>query len=219
MGCLEKKFESYKKEFKTRADEEDNKYVARLVPTLGAFKLSEWILAQALKIPSIDVVDQTWDIFASETSVADQSRLALEYVYSYAVRNKDSFWKKGPAGTGSRPNDGWLGRCETSPGQIVPEGLGAGPSKEYLGYDPNKLKQLLRDEDFDAEAVIRQWHIDDLLLHDNGRKDYQVMLDCQRIRLIAIKKSAIDGLFVEGESESSDDAEPEGDGESQVDSP
>jgi hypothetical protein len=190
-------FVKYKKQFKKLADEQGNKYVARLAPTLAAIKLCEKLVQRALKIPSIDVVEQTWHNFAVETSVADQSRLALEYVYNFYVGNRDKFWS-GSKKVGAPPN-GWIGKADFSGIPSAADDLDF--SRAYLGFMPRELERILKDAEFDANAVIRQWKLDDLLLCDEGRNTYQVGLDAGRPRLVALRKSAIDDLVAGDDSE------------------
>jgi hypothetical protein len=66
---------------------------------------------------------------------------------------------------------------------------------------PRELERILKDAEFDANAVIRQWKLDDLLLCDEGRNTYQVGLDAGRPRLVALRKSAIDDLVAGDDSE------------------
>lgn len=192
-----KLFEKYKKELKKRADDADNKYAARLVPTLAAFKLAEYLLAECLKIPGIDVVEANWDNFVVETSVADQSKLALEFIHGFAVQHRERFWDSFRHYTPSRyePSGGWLGRWDLAQNNCIPGPI-AEPGWSYIGFIPTELKSLLRDQGFDADAVLRQWKLDNVLVCDTNRNDRQVVfgLDKNRIRLVCITKAAIDAL-------------------------
>ena len=207
-----KTFTKYKKHFKNLADGEGNKYLARLAPTLAAFKLCEKLLQQALKIPSIDVVEQNWHNFGAETSVTDQSQIALEHVYNYFVANGQKFCRTSQK---QEPTNGWIGKVDLA--GVPSDGHDMDFSKAYLGFMPEALKEILKEAGFDAYAVIRQWKLDELLICDDDRNTHQVTLNSGRPRLIAIRKAAIDSL-ISGADSGSDSSEGGNSTEEEADS-
>ena len=108
-----------------------------------------------MKIPGINVVEQTWHNFAAETSVADQSQIALERVYNYFVANKERFWR--PGQRPGCPINGWAGKVNFS--GIPSEEHDLDFSGAYLGFIPAALDGILKEAGFDANAVIRQWKL------------------------------------------------------------
>ena len=208
-------FEGFKTELKGEADDVGNKYAARLSPALAAFKLMEHLLEECFKIPSIDVVEANWDNFVLETSVADQSKLALETVYNFAVQHREHFWDHGRTYPDNRrePPRGWLGRWDLHQNSKVPD-PSEDPQWPYIGFITAEIKVLLADQGFDADAVLRQWKLDDVLVCDSGRNDHQVTfgVDKNRIRLVCISKSAIDALdcFHDQTESPADDAPQDG---------
>ena len=193
----QKRFAEHKRVLRLKADNEDNKFAARLVPTLAAFRLTEEFLQHCLGVASIDVVEQNWNNFVQETSVADQASLALEFVFSYTVQNRSRFWDAGHQyqPKDHEPHGGWLGRWDLAQNLRVPSEQKE-TSWSYIGYSPAELKSLLTDEGYDADAVLRQWKLDGYLICDSDRPTHQVNFghDKLRTRLICIRKSATDSF-------------------------
>ena len=88
---------------------------------------------------------------------------ALSTVIGWAKANQANF--RGRQQGDRIPPQGWAGRWDS------------GSSWEYIAFVVHRLKELLRQFDFEPEAVIRGWHDRGWLLTDKNRRQKQVRLE------------------------------------------
>jgi hypothetical protein len=158
----------------------------RLCAYFAALDLTAGLALAALDLPwpYRDPIDGLWDDLVSGVEEADVATQALALVAGWAKANQMRFFDRSKEDR--TPANGWAGKWES------------GNTWEYIAFVPHFLTQLLKDHDFDPEAVIRTWQDHGWLLTDKNRRQKQVRLDGEQTYAIAIRRTAIDKM--EGDS-------------------
>jgi putative DNA primase/helicase len=123
-------------------------------------------------------------------SDADRAAEALRFVVSWARGNQYTFWgRHEQTGHGEvrSPGQGWAGRWD------------GGEEWDSIAFLPHRLRPLLADVGFDAEATLRTWHDRGWLETSGDRQRHQkkVRLDRVNTWAVVIRRAAIEE--VEGE--------------------
>lgn len=154
----------------------------RLCSYFAALALTAGIAHAALELPWAyrDPLEAAWEDLVSGVKEADVAAQALSAVIGWAKANQGSF--RGRHQENRTPLHGWAGRWDH------------GNSWEYIAFVGHRLKELLRQFDFESEAVIRSWYDRGWLLTSSGRRKKQVRLEGEQINLTAISRSAIEEM-------------------------
>jgi putative DNA primase/helicase len=154
----------------------------RLCSYFGALDLTAGIAHAAMDLPWAyrDPIAALWEDLVSGAKEADVAAQALSTVIGWAKANQGSF--RGRHQDGWTPLHGWAGRWDL------------GSSWEYIAFVVHRLNELLRQFDFEPDAVIRGWDDRGWLLTGKGRRQKQVRLDGEQTWMIAIRRSAIEEM-------------------------
>jgi hypothetical protein len=126
-------------------------------------------------------IKQLWETLAAEADEADRARAALDRVMDWAHSHEEEFLDRRDADKG-QPPQGWAGKWEK----------GKWP---WIGFSPKKLREILEDDGFEYEAIVRTWKDRDWLLADRSDPKGRYHQVCgkggDRLRTVAIKREAI----------------------------
>jgi hypothetical protein len=159
-----------------------NPVAGRLCSYFAALALTAGIAHSALDLPWAyrDPIEALWEDLVSGAKEADVAAQALSTVIGWAKANQSSF--RGRTQADRTPLHGWAGRWDS------------GSSWEYLAFVVHRLNELLRQFDFEPEAVLRSWQDRGWLLTGKNRRQKQVRLDGEQTWTIAIRRSAIEEM-------------------------
>lgn len=156
-------------------------YFAILDLTAGLFNIAfgnPW--------PYEDPIAALWDDLVKEASEADRARAALGFLMSWADGHQEDFWGRhthiGNKECGvypKQPHAGWAGAWEI------------GDDWEYIGFLPHRLRAILKDADFDPDAIIRLWADREWLRKDkDGNPRVVLRVNGVSEKVYAIKREA-----------------------------
>lgn len=136
-----------------------------------------------------DPLKTLWIDLATEAAEASGAYRALEYVYSWAGSQEHTFICRRPGGEGFR--------ADRSSAVIS----GRWPDEdawEYLAIYPNILREVLKRENYDYDAVVSEWK-ERGWLKAPAKPDKTVTYPVdiykgRQARMVVVKREAIDGL-------------------------
>lgn len=197
----QEEYQSELSKFEEWAAEMNNPFAGRMATHFAAITTTAWIAHQALQLPweYSDPIEPLWDELVQEAGEANRAAQALRYVMEWAWANQQDF--HGRATTTLRPPaQGWLGRWDKGdphPGKSTDEA-----TWEWIGIFPEKLKAVLSEGGFEADAIIRTWKDENWLVIDSCKdgqtrrtKKARVGEEKSAASLIAIKRTAIEQVF------------------------
>jgi hypothetical protein len=132
--------------------------------------------------------DALWDEMTAEAPEADPVRRALRHAFDWATGRQCEFFGRHQTHIGDihYPAAGWAGRWDDS------------PEWSYLGFLPNRLKDLLTAGGFEFDATVRNWRDRGWLLTNGGSVSrYRAQIGDEGMLLpwlIAVRRDAIAGL-------------------------
>jgi uncharacterized protein (DUF927 family) len=125
------------------------------------------------------ILDNLWNTATKEIDSADRPTAALRFVYNWAVSNQAKFWDKTQQNDEDRePYGGWAGVWEKE-------------NWQFIGFATQTVKQILEDEGFDVEGIIRTWKERGWLITGGSGRMKQHRLKGQHFWSYTIKKEAI----------------------------
>ncbi len=163
--------------------------VGRLAAYFGAIDTAAYLVHEALDLPwsYSDPIDPLWETLTAEASEADRAQVALGYISGWAARNQHSFVGRARLDQQNKdipPHGGWAGRWD------------AGENFKFIAFYPDFLRRVMREMDFDYEAVLRTWRDRGWLdAPQKKRNTKQMRVNDVRAELIAIKKEALEADY------------------------
>jgi putative DNA primase/helicase len=132
--------------------------------------------------------DALWAELAASAPGADPVRRALHHAFAWATGHQSEFFGRHDTHDGHHhsPHGGWAGRWDAS------------PHWAYLGFLPDRLKEVLTAGGFEFEPTILNWHDRGWLLTSCGSKTrYRAQIGGEVTHLawlVAVRHEAIAGL-------------------------
>jgi putative DNA primase/helicase len=163
-----------------------NSVAIRYVDSLALVNLTAAMAHAALDFPweYADPVETIWNDLMREASEADRAAAALLYIESWMLSNAHTFLGRHESDSNNRPRIpalGWSGRWDHP------------DVWDYVAFYPHKLKDLLRQQAFNPEAIIRTWREKKWLKVSKNRSvDYRADIDGQKAWTVAILRSAFE---------------------------
>jgi len=162
---------------------------SRLATYFGTLAVAAGVAKEALGFPweYFAAVDALWGEVVGEGDQADRATVALRHVVAWCKANTHAFWDRnqwGRDGAAKVPVGGWAGQW-TRDNQYV-------GYWEYIAVVPHVLKNLLERGGFKSEAIIRTWKERGWLRTEKDRYQYQVGIDGEKVRTIAITRQAVE---------------------------
>ena len=183
-------YDRHTRTYQARAGE--NQVAARMAPMMAAIHLAAELAHAALEMPwdYADPILLVWDELTRNSLDANRPLAALRYVKDYANANQDTFF--GRRSTNSQPHDGWVGRWDSGTNILGRRGR----PTTWIGFFPSRLEQLLRDGEFEAEAILRAWDDNGWLVksrdRNGARRKIRARLGGEGVWLTAISREAWD---------------------------
>ena len=164
----------------------DNSVASRYSSYLAIIRLTVELVHIA-GISTWGKTDPTMQLYAEltkESDDADVAARALVLLKSWASSHQTEFWGRHIVDTNGvvrPPAQGWAGAWQE------------GDDWEFIGFLPDRLNKILKEMEFDANAVRRTWNDRERLLRDGENKPRkQVRIFSEQSRVVAIKREAFD---------------------------
>ncbi|MTI95193.1 MAG: DUF927 domain-containing protein [Firmicutes bacterium] len=163
-----------------------NSIAGRLAAYFAVLQVVADIADVALKLPwdFQDPVAQVWEQLINEAEEGDRAKSALDNVFSWAVANQRQFCGRAPTGLyGPTSNISYAGRWDS------------GSDWEWIGFFPHKLKEILENQGYESDPVIRVWRERDWIETDAGenkRMTKRVRCEGNLVRMIIVRRDALD---------------------------
>jgi hypothetical protein len=175
-------YQSYHQQYVDRA--ENNSVAARLAGYFAVLELTVYLSIQAGIVPwhADSVVTDLWPVLTAETVEADQAEVALQYIWSWATANQESFNGRHHSGN-SAPHSGWTGRWDRN------------ENWQFVGFCRQRVEQLLIGFGFEPVPILRNWADRGWLLISPGRRFYKCRIGDISEDLVAITRETVDRLM------------------------
>ncbi len=165
-----------------------NPVAGRLAAYFAVLDVAALLAHDALNLPwdYRDPVEALWSDLLHEATEADRAAAALAMVVSWAQANQATFDGRLPVDrdyNARPPVQGISGRWENS------------DDWQLLAFFPHKLKAILSDGGFDADAIVRTWHDRGWLETDANepkRHTKRMRIQGANARAISIHRSTIE---------------------------
>ena len=138
----------------------NNPLASRLMSHFATLSMVELLATTAGSVPwsNSNVINELWADLSREMADADRATAALRFVCGWAVANRDAFF---PGRSMSQsPHGGWAGRWDRD------------NSWTEICFMQHKLEQVLAEQGYEPEAIIRQWQDREWLRTSPGRGRY-----------------------------------------------
>ncbi len=175
-------------DFKQRYQEQCSKYDVvdgvsmRLADAATAIATTGMLVHEAGILPweFVDPFIELWPPILAECGTAHAHIRGLHALYNWCVAHQANFHGQRPADdTDSRePAQGWYGAWDDD--------------DDFIGIIPERLKQVLHDEGFDAEAVISEWHEHGWIKQDGCKNTLRKWINGKRVRVVALRTEVIE---------------------------
>ena len=158
----------------------------RISGYLAALCIAAKLAHEALELPwsYSDPIDHIYDEVIAEGGDADRAATALSHVMSYARAHEHAFYgrhlkyegKPHPAGAG------WVGYWK------------AEENWDSIGFHPHRLRAIIEEGRFDAEAMLRVWRDREWLIvgKDRKRNTMKVRVGRESAWLVVVRRAAIE---------------------------
>lgn len=192
-----KEYQAELKKFEAWAAAENNPFAGRMATHFAAIVTTAWIAHDALELPweYTDPVEPLWEDLVNEAGEANRAAAALRYVMDWAWAHQHEFDGRQDTILQS-PSHGWAGKWKKS--IPLPDQSDQIATWEWIGFLPTKLKSLLHEGGFDADAIIRTWKDDAWLVTDDcedGKarctKKTRLGKEKSPVNVIAIRRGAV----------------------------
>lgn len=160
-----------------------NPVANRLATPLATLIVTEGLATQSGTSPwalgATYTVQELWGDLVREINDADLAEAALAFVCGWAVAHRHAFWPpvNNQAGPG---HQGWAGRWDRIEGW------------EWIGFFQENVKELLRENNYDSESIIRQWRDRGWLRLSPDRAYYRARVGEPSADLVAILREHAD---------------------------
>jgi hypothetical protein len=168
----------------------DNPVAGRMADVFATLTLTGTLAGQALGIRWLkrSPVKALWAELTAEAQEADVAKRALRYAYDWARMHEEEFHgravSRGRSGEAApQPHGGWAGRWDATD-----------TAWDFLGFYPARVKGVLAEAGFEADAVLRAWRDRGWLRLDGQGKYAQVRIGGDHPRLVAIRRPALEAL-------------------------
>ncbi|WP_158262164.1 MULTISPECIES: DUF927 domain-containing protein [Pirellulaceae] len=180
--------------FEAMATPSRNIFAGRMATHFATISTTAWLAHKALQLPweYRDPIEPLWDMLVEEAGEANRAAEALRYVMDWAWSNQASFF--GRTGmTNGQPTLGWAGRWDVN--SDIPDLSENESSWECIVFIRARLRALLSDGGFEAEAIIRTWRDSGWLLTDDPKRmtrKVRIGAESNQFNAIAIRRTAIE---------------------------
>jgi hypothetical protein len=142
------RYVDYLRYYEEQAD--DNGVACRLAAHFATLSITGELVNEALELPWTfqDPLDSLLPELVGEAAEADRAAAALRHVVSWAHGHASEFFGR-TAHSDRPPAAGWAGRWA--------RGVGDGDAPQPIGFLPHRLKDILTEAEYDAEAILRTW--------------------------------------------------------------
>lgn len=173
--------ENYREKLRVFANRTpDNPIAQRVSAYFAALATAIPIIHDALPelrqdISAESIIDTIWNAALHSSEELDPAQRALEFLYSWAVTNKDKFWSNSTDADKYSPAAGWYGRWDAD---------------ADIFFDTKTAMRILEEGKFDAKAIIKIWKDRDWLECDNKSMSKQVRIHGDQVRCYCLKMSS-----------------------------
>jgi hypothetical protein len=185
--------DQYRESIERYAERADAPQAGRLAAYAGAIDVAASVVHEALHLPFAyrDPLENLWDDIAGEAADAGGDTRALRDVMSWAHAHMESFvgrHKLDGGGEPRTPPGGWAGRWEVNVRGQDDEAW------ESIAFHPTVLKQVLREQDYEPEAILAGWRERGWLEVGTDRRRYtkQIRVLTERPHMVVIRREAVE---------------------------
>lgn len=161
---------------------------ARLANYGAAIEEAAKLAHDALGLPwaYADTVEKLWPTIVNEATDAAGEERALQAIVAIAYARQTQFYGRAaldPATNDQKvPPGGWLGRWDRK------------DDWEFIAFYPPVLDRLLRELQFQPEAILEAWRERGFLDCDGGRTQRTKRVAGELTKVVAIKRTAIEAV-------------------------
>lgn len=181
------KWKEWKKMFreieKRFVEKSKNEVSGRLAEYVAAIELTSILVHEAEILPwkhhvFSGPIEEIWEDIINESGDASGEVAALQTVISWATSNENRFY-----GRASSSQNGWAGRWDE------------GDHWNFIAFMPHIIKDILKQYEFDPEAILRGWQ--DLGWLETTTRKYtkQLRLSGKNTWVVVIKREAVDKMY------------------------
>ena len=176
-------YQEHKRGYLERAKDDGN-VMMRLGEYFAALRTTAEIAEDAGAVPAFeDPIDKLWETLRDSAQEADRAKNALEMVMSWAHAHAADFHgrhRTDQDGGPVQPHQGWAGHWEK------------GDGFKYVGFYPDRLREILRRLDIEYEPTVRAWRDRGWLdvTADRKRNTRTVRMPSGTVRMVAILNEA-----------------------------
>jgi len=178
QGMIRPMFEEFRDEFAQGVNSEVGH---RLAGSMALIALGGSVSATlGVSVFSRGHAAEVWrSVLGEGEEGADRPLSALAHVYGWCASHSRRFFG---AHTRDDPNGGWAGAWKVG---------------EYIGVMPHILNEILSDDDYDSDAIVRQWKDSGYLRGSENRRTLRIRGHGGQLwRVVAIKHSALVDLGI-----------------------